>query len=53
MEVQALDYEEAQATGSVCGKSGTSDVVDASLVLLARSPAPTRTELEFCGADRF
>jgi len=36
IKVQPLDYEEAQATGSVCGKSGTSDVVDASVVLLAR-----------------
>jgi predicted nucleic acid-binding protein len=36
VHVQALDREEAQATGSVCGKSGTSDVVDASVALLAR-----------------
>jgi len=36
VQVQALDREEAQATGAVCGKSGTRDVVDASVVLLAR-----------------
>lgn len=36
IKVQPLDHEEAQATGSVCGKSGTSDVIDASVVLLAR-----------------
>jgi hypothetical protein len=34
--VQVLDREEAQATGSLCGKSGTSDIVDASVALLAR-----------------
>jgi hypothetical protein len=36
LQVQALDLEEAQATGAVCGKSGESDIVDASVVLLAR-----------------
>jgi len=35
VHVQALDCEEAQATGAVCGKSGTRDVVDASVALLA------------------
>jgi hypothetical protein len=36
LQVQPLDQEEAQATGALCGKAGTSDVVDASVVLLAR-----------------
>jgi hypothetical protein len=36
VHVQALDREEAQATGAVCAASGTRDVVDASVVLLAR-----------------
>lgn len=36
VQVQALDTEEAQATGTVCGESGSADVVDASVVLLAR-----------------
>jgi hypothetical protein len=36
IQVQALDREEAQGAGAVCGKSGTRDVVDASVVLLAR-----------------
>ncbi|MGH7271303.1 MAG: PIN domain-containing protein [Polyangiaceae bacterium] len=36
VHVQALDREEAQAIGSLCGKSGTSDVIDASVALLAR-----------------
>lgn len=36
VQVQALDREEAQATGSLCGKSGSRDVVDASVELLAR-----------------
>jgi hypothetical protein len=36
VHVQALDQEEPQATGSICGKTGTSDVVDASVALLAR-----------------
>ena len=36
VHVQALDREEAQGTGALCGKSGTHDVVDASVMLLAR-----------------
>jgi hypothetical protein len=36
VHVQALDREEAQATGALCGKSGSPDVVDASVALLAR-----------------
>ena len=34
--VQALDLEESQAVGVLCGQSRTSDVVDASVALLAR-----------------
>jgi predicted nucleic acid-binding protein len=36
VHVQALDREEAQAVGAICGKSGTRDIVDASVALLAR-----------------
>jgi predicted nucleic acid-binding protein len=36
VHVHALDHEEAKAVGHLCGASGTSDVVDASVVLLAR-----------------
>jgi predicted nucleic acid-binding protein len=36
VQVQPLDREEAQATGVLCGEAGTRDVVDASVVLLAR-----------------
>ncbi len=36
VQVHALDDEEAKAVGHLCGASGTSDVVDASVVLLAR-----------------
>ncbi len=36
LNVQPLDRDEAQATGALCGKAGVSDVVDASVVLLAR-----------------
>ena len=36
VRVQPLDREEAQATGAICGETGTRDVVDASVVLLAR-----------------
>jgi len=36
LQVQSLDREEAQGTGALCGKAGVSDVVDASVVLLAR-----------------
>jgi len=34
--VQPLDREEAQASGVLCGRSGTPDVIDASVALLAR-----------------
>jgi predicted nucleic acid-binding protein len=34
--VAPLDRQEAQAVGIVCGESKTSDVVDASVALLAR-----------------
>ena len=36
VQVQPLDRDEAQATGVLCGEAGTRDVVDASVVLLAR-----------------
>ncbi|MGH7438684.1 MAG: PIN domain-containing protein [Polyangiaceae bacterium] len=36
VQVQPLDRDEAQATGVLCGHAGTKDVVDASVVLLAR-----------------
>lgn len=36
LRVQALDLAEAQAAGVLCGRAGTSDVVDASVALVAR-----------------
>lgn len=36
IRVQPLDFEEAQASGGLCGKSKTRDVIDASVALLAR-----------------
>lgn len=36
LEIRALDLREAQAAGSLCGRSSTADVVDASVALLAR-----------------
>lgn len=36
LEVRDLDLDEARAAGSLCGISGTADVVDASVALLAR-----------------
>jgi predicted nucleic acid-binding protein len=36
LTVHPLDRDEAQATGALCGKASVSDVVDASVVLLAR-----------------
>jgi hypothetical protein len=36
VRVQPLDRAEAQATGAICGQTGTHDIVDASVVLLAR-----------------
>jgi hypothetical protein len=36
IRIQALDCEEAQAAGVLCGKSKTRDVIDASVALLAR-----------------
>lgn len=41
VHVQPLDRDEAQATGVLCGEAGTKDVVDASVVLLARRYAAT------------
>lgn len=37
VEVEALDDERARAAGQLCGSSGTSDVIDASVVLCARA----------------
>lgn len=37
--VHPLDSDEAKAVGHLCGASGTSDVVDASVVLVARRVA--------------
>ena len=36
LDVRALDLDEARATGIVCGLSGTADVIDASVAVLAR-----------------
>jgi hypothetical protein len=36
VHVHALDNEEAKAVGHLCGASGTSDLVDASVVVVAR-----------------
>ncbi len=36
LNVRDLDLEEARAAGSLCGITGTADVVDASVALLAR-----------------
>jgi len=36
VSVHALDSDEARAAGVLCGLSGTSDVIDASVALLAR-----------------
>jgi len=41
VQIQPLDREEAQATGVLCGETGTRDIVDASVVLLARKYAAT------------
>jgi hypothetical protein len=36
VEVEALGDDEARAAGQLCGATGTSDVIDASVVLCAR-----------------
>lgn len=36
VKVTPLDLGEARAAGVLCGRSGTADIVDASVVLLAR-----------------
>ena len=36
LHVRELDLDEARAAGALCGTTGTSDVVDASVALLAR-----------------
>jgi len=35
-KVEALDESTAKAAGALCGRAGTSDVIDASVVLAAR-----------------
>lgn len=35
-QVTVLDAQTAKATGALCGRSGTADVVDASVVIAAR-----------------
>jgi PIN domain nuclease of toxin-antitoxin system len=43
-QVPALDRALAEAAGSLCGRTGTSDIVDASVVLIARREhAPVAT----------
>ena len=37
LEIEALDDERARAAGQLCGVAGTSDVVDASVTLCART----------------
>lgn len=37
VEIEPLDARRARAAGQLCGVSGTSDVVDASVVLCAKS----------------
>lgn len=36
LDVRALDLDEARAAGVTCGLSGTADVIDASVAILAR-----------------
>lgn len=36
LDVRALDLDEARAAGAACGATGTADVIDASVALLAR-----------------
>lgn len=36
VEIESLDDEAARAAGQLCGVAGTSDVIDASVVLCAR-----------------
>jgi hypothetical protein len=36
VNIQALDLEDAQATGVLCGRSTTKNIVDAHVVLVAR-----------------
>lgn len=37
VEIEALDDRRARAAGQLCGVAGTSDIVDASVVLCARA----------------
>lgn len=36
LDVRELDLDEARAAGALCGATGTADVIDASVALLAR-----------------
>ena len=39
VEIEALDDQRARAAGQLCGVAGTTDVIDASVVLCARARA--------------
>lgn len=39
LDIRALDLDEARAAGVACGLSGTADVIDASVTILARRHA--------------
>jgi hypothetical protein len=41
VKVVVLDGEEARAAGQMCGRAGTADVIDASVVLCARKRGHT------------
>lgn len=41
VQVKSLDLHEARVCGALCGLTGTSDVIDASVVLLARANGDT------------
>jgi predicted nucleic acid-binding protein len=41
VELQPLDEQVARAAGELCGSAGTSDVIDASVVLAARATQDT------------
>lgn len=41
VEIRSLDEYEARLCGALCGLTGTSDVIDASVVILARASGDT------------
>ena len=50
--VEPLDDANARAAGQLCGATGTADVIDASVILCARTDSPPAPDVQIGGASR-